>query len=181
MKKYLIIASLLSTTLLFAGCDPSSSSNSVQSKQLEENQQKLVNAVPVPQVDSSADRKNIARRAEVFANENKVSYVYLVSYGKVMSFHTIKGKVVSIRSYMTPQEQIVTSQGIPCNNLSVSGCSSSGYIVQAPDIDGTYGENADAVFFFTTDGAYVEWKGEYMVSDQPLKLTTQPELVREIK
>lgn len=180
MKKSLIIAGLLSTTLLLAGCESSLSSNSVQSKQLEENQQKLVNAVPVPQVDGSADRKNIAKRAKTFANENKISYVYLVSYGKVMSFHTIRGKVVSIKSYMTPQEQIVTSRGVPCSDPTVNGCT-TGYIVQAPDIDGTYGDNADAVFFFTTDGAYVEWKGEYMVSDQPLKLTTQPELVREIK
>lgn len=36
-------------------------------------------------------------------------------------------------------------------------------------------------YIFTTEGAYVEWKGDYMMSDQPLKLTTQPELVRQIK
>ena len=41
--------------------------------------------------------------------------------------------------------------------------------------------NTDGIFFFTTEGAYVEWKGDYMMSDQPLKLTTTPELVREIK
>ena len=39
----------------------------------------------------------------------------------------------------------------------------------------------NGIFFFTTEGAYVEWVGDYMMSDQPLKLTTQPELVREIK
>jgi hypothetical protein len=37
------------------------------------------------------------------------------------------------------------------------------------------------VFFFTTDGVYVEWKGEYLYVDEPLKFTTQPELVRTIK
>jgi hypothetical protein len=54
------------------------------------------------------------------------------------------------------------------------------YVVNAPDLDGTYGENVEGIFFFTTEGAYVEWKGEYMMSDQPLKLSTPPELVRQI-
>jgi hypothetical protein len=48
-------------------------------------------------------------------------------------------------------------------------------------IDGSYGSNGDAIFFFTTDDIYVEWRGDYMLADQPLKMTTQPELVRQIK
>ena len=36
------------------------------------------------------------------------------------------------------------------------------------------------MFFFTTEGAYVEWNGQYVWSDQPLKITQQPELVQEI-
>lgn len=180
MKKIVIVATLLTGSLFLSACSTTQSSNNIQSKLLEENQKKIVNAVPIPQVDTSSDRKSIAKRAETFANENKVSYVYLLSFGKVMAFYPIKGKVVSIKSYMTPQEQIVTSRGVPCGDPSVDGCA-NGYIVQAPDIDGTYGDNANAVFFFTTEGAYVEWSGEYMVSDQPLKLSTQPELVREIQ
>jgi hypothetical protein len=31
-----------------------------------------------------------------------------------------------------------------------------------------------ALFFFTTDGAYVEWMGDYMLCDKPLKLATPP-------
>lgn len=178
-KKTLFVGTLLVGSVFLAGCtDYPTSSNREQSRMLEANQDKIIKAVPVPTVETSSDRKSIAKRAETFADENKVSYVYLVSYGKVMAFYPIKGKVVSIRSYMTPQEQIVSSQGRLCSEIS--GCS-EGYTVQAPDIDGTYGDNADAVFFFTTEGAYVEWAGEYMVSDQPLRLATQPELVREIK
>lgn len=178
MKKKLTIGTILLSSLFFTGCTTQTSSNQEQSMVLEQNQQKLIDAVPVPQVDSSSDRKSIARRAETFGNENKISYVYLVSYGKVMAFYTITGKVVSIKSYLTPQEQIVDSRGVPCDGYCSSG---NGYIVQAPDIDGTFGDNAEAVFFYTTDGAYVEWSGEYMVSDQPLRLTTQPELVRKIE
>jgi hypothetical protein len=132
--------------------------------------------VPIPQLKTSSERVNVARRAELFDNEDKISYIYLVSYGKVMAFFTVKGKVSSLRSYMTPEEKIVEYNGKDCWGGG-TGC----FVVGAPDIDGTYGENVEGIFFFTTEGAYVEWKGEYMMSDQPLRLVTPPELVREVQ
>lgn len=71
----------------------------------------------------------------------------------------------------------MNKSGNTCNRTVDGDC----YIVEAPDIDGTYGENVSGIFFFTTDGAYVEWNGEYMMSDQPLQLTDKPALIREIK
>lgn len=138
--------------------------------------------IPVPKLTTSSERKNVAKRAEIFNNEDKISYIYLISYGKVMAFYTVQGKVSSLRSYMTPTQKIVTKYGNECNyDQGVCTGTDNVQVVDAPDIDGTYGENVEGIFFFTTEGAYVEWKGEYMMSDQPLKLTTQPELVREIK
>lgn len=140
--------------------------------------------VPVPQLTTSSERKNVAKRAEIFNNEAKISYIYLVSYGKVMAFFTVEGKVSSLRSYMTPVDKLVYGNGNDCtegDQWGQSDDSADCYVVEAADIDGTYGENVEGIFFFTTEGAYVEWKGEYMMSDQPLQLKTQPELVREIK
>ncbi len=141
-------------------------------------QSKLVSAVPIPQLETSQERINVAKRAEIFSKPDKLSYIYLISFGKVMAYYTVKGKVSSLRSYLAPMQKIVTSFGNPCS--TVNGCQ-NGYVVDGPDIDGTYGENADGIFFFTTEGAYVEWKGDFMMSDQALKLTTTPELVRNIK
>lgn len=132
--------------------------------------------IPVPKLTTSSERKNVAKRAEIFNNEEKISYIYLVSYGKVMAFFTVQGKVSSLRSYMTPTEKVIKNDGSDCDYRYSDYCN----VVSAPDIDGTYGENVEGIFFFTTEGAYVEWKGEYMMSDQPLKLTTTPELVRQI-
>jgi prepilin-type N-terminal cleavage/methylation domain-containing protein len=140
------------------------------------NQAKLVEAVPAPQMETSLERKNIARRAELFNVENKISYIYLVNYGKVMAFYTITGKISNVSAYLVPQEQLVYGDGQKCSSWS-SDC----YIVQAPDIDGAYGTNGEGIFFFTTEGAYVEWKGDYMLSDQPLRISTPVELVREVK
>lgn len=73
------------------------------------------------------------------------------------------------------QEQIIDD---PFGSYS-SGV--GGQVVESPDLDGSYGTNGDAIFFFASSGAYVEWSGEYFVSDFPLRLTTPPELVRVIE
>lgn len=140
-------------------------------------QNRVTNSVPIPQIETSVERINVAHRATIFNDESKISYIYLVSFGKVMAFYTVKGKVSSLRSYIVPTDKLVRWDGSPCSSLASPNC----WSVDAPDIDGTYGENVSGIFFFTTDGVYVEWNGDYMMSDQPLKLTTQPELVREIK
>lgn len=141
-------------------------------------QDKLITAVPIPQLTNSLERENVSKRAQIFNTPDKISYIYLVSFGKVMAFYTVKGKVSSLQSYMVPTDKVVNYDGSVCSSWHVSGdC----YVVEAPDIDGTYGNNVAGIFFFTTEGAYVEWKGDYMMSDQPLKLSTQPELVRQVK
>ncbi len=194
MKKiYLLAVPVLALVLLGAGCDdtsPNQTSNQSayqsDSAKTEAAQKAVQTSVPIPTISQSVERQNIAKRATTFDVQNKTSYVYLVSYGKVMAFYTIKGKVSSLNSYMTPEEQLVDGNGRPCSNDYI-GYSSGGYTykpcypVSSPDIDGAYGKNADGIFFFTTDGAYVEWQGDYMMSDQPLQLTTTPELVRNIK
>jgi len=175
----LVAVFFLLGTIVYAGAGPSNSAMQ-ESNQITE---RLRDNVPVPQLTTSSERKNVAKRAELFNNEDKISYIYLVSYGKVMAFYTVQGKVSSLRSYLTPIEQIVDRYGDTCERGDSSDwCRGSNeFVVSAPDIDGTYGENVEGIFFFTTEGAYVEWKGEYMMSDQPLKLTTQPELTRQIK
>lgn len=139
---------------------------------------KLQLAVPLPQLETSQERINVAKRAQIFSKPDKISYIYLISFGKVMAFYTVKGKVSSLNSYMAPMQKLVNWAGNACTGATATGdC----FVVDAPDIDGTYGNNVDGIFFFTTEGAYVEWKGDFMMSDQPLKLSTQPELIREIK
>lgn len=189
MKKYFLLAFIPLFAITLAGCSYQTQAVSSQKEaqaKLEETQKRLQESVPVPTINNSQTRKAISERARLFDAENKVTYIYLVSYGKVMAFYPVKGQVVSLRSYLTPVEKIVAANGDACNGQGFGNCSGGdgdqGYVVATPDLDGTYGDNADGIFFFTADtNAYVEWKGDYMVSDQPLKLSTTPELIREIK
>jgi len=179
-KKIVIGIVLLIVAAMGAGCIDEETSyqdttSGQEAKLTESNQARLLTASPPPQLDKSLERENLIRRLKLLNDENKIFYIYLVSYGKVMAEYVAKGKVSSVNSRLTTQEQIVKD---PFTNTLDNR---QGKVVESPDLDGSYGTNGDAIFFFTTDGAYVEWAGEYMVSDFPLRLTTPPELVREIK
>jgi hypothetical protein len=179
MKKLLFIPVVLSAVLFLTGCtvEPQKqSSYQSDANKVEETQNRVQTSVPIPEIQNSAERKNIAERAKLFDKENVNTYVYLVNYGKVMAFYTAKGKISSLNSYLSPVDKLVDWEGKKCSSYS-----SSCYVVGAPDIDGAYGENANGIFFFTTENVYVEWKGDYLVSDQPLKLQTPVELYREVK
>ena len=173
-KRIYIIVLIALFVVGIAGCVEIPVQQSTTTKEqvtTEQNQQVLVTAQPLPTISKSLERENLIKRINLLNDNSKVFYVYLVNYGKVMAFYTAQGKVSSLNSYLTGKDKIVKNP---------YGCHEAGdnyFIMESPDLDGTYGSNTDGIFFFTTEGAYVEWKGDYMVSDFPLKLTTPPELV----
>jgi hypothetical protein len=180
MKRILPILIIICMALGFAGA--SSSCGVVDeptlrdtlkesSQKIAQNQQVLDKLQPAPTINYSNERANLIKRATTFNEPNKVSYIYLFTKaGTVAGFYPVKGKVSSISSYLVPDEQIVKD---PYTRALLT--------VQAPDIDGSYGTNGGGIFFYTTDNIYVEWNGDYLLCDQPLKLATQPILTREIK
>lgn len=173
MKKHAVIILMMSLLLSLLGCDDNSKSTAAQEQKLtEQNQQALLRNQPPVRLEYSLERENINKRTSLWNDENKISYIYLVSYGKVMAFYTIKGKVSSVNSQITNPDQII-------ENRYNGGASS--VAIASPAEDGSYGTNGDGIFFFTTDGTYVEWAGSYMLADKPLKLSTPPELIRVIK
>jgi hypothetical protein len=166
MRKFITV---LSCVFLLA-CelkDPNTTHREVATT--EANQQALMAAQPLPRLNTSLERKNLIRRLERVNQQNLVSYIYLIGEtGRVVAFYTVDGKVTSLNAYLTPE-----SRTDERTNYGVE--------IELPDLDGAYGKNADGVFFFTTEGGYVEWKGTYLWSDQPLKVTTQPELVELVE
>jgi len=146
----------------------------------EASQSMLIQNQPPAKLDWSLERENINKRTNLWNDPNKISYIYLINFGKVMAFYTIKGKVSSVNSQITNPEQL-TSRRVGNNSDDRVLSHDVDGVISSPAEDGSYGTNGDAIYFFTTEGAYVEYAGDYMLADQPLKLTTQPELVREIK
>ena len=127
-------------------------------------------AVPYPkeQLKGSLERANLRERLLRTNKPNAIGYVYLLNFGKVLGYYTVKGKVSSTQSQMTTDTLIEYG----CDD-GVSGC---GVVtVNAPGDDGSYGPNEDGIFFFTSEGAFVTTNLEYIWADQPLPFNV-PEL-----
>ena len=170
MKRTIASIAVVAVMLAAVGCGSQRKSNTQLAEQNQTEAQQTIHltSVPAPKLQTSQERKNLVRRLETFNKENKTSYIYLIDYGKVMAFYTVKGKVSSVNSLLTTPEQIVPGR---------SGGHYATHVVASPDLDGSYGSNGDAIFFFTSDGTYVEWSGAYMLCDKPLKLSTPPQMV----
>jgi len=139
----------------------------------EKNQERLIKAVPPPKLQTSLERVNLARYLQEINKEDRISYIYLINFGKVMAFYTIKGKVTYCSSKLTTRDQIIT--------MRRSGDGGRHHVVESPGLDGSYGPSEDAIFFWTTEGVLVQWRGDYMWCSEPLKMSTPPALVRQVK
>lgn len=173
-KTSLLFLSITALALAACHAETAVSTQQVERKAVESNQQQLVSQIPPPRLTTSLERKNLAERLERINQQNMSGFIYLLSYGRVVSSYPVRGKVSSLNAYLMGSEK---PEDDP------NGTRDAGSImVEQPDFDGAYGKNADGVFFFTADtNAYVEWQGEYLFSDQPLKLAQEPLMVREVK
>ncbi len=182
MNKRTLLAALAATFLSFniIGCDPPATSTGTQrseEEQTEENQSRLVKSCPPPQFTQSLERENLKKRLEILNVQNKIGYVYLLGRdGDVSAFYTVMGKVSSLNSSLTTPQQIV-QRWVGGNN---TGGHYESHVVDSPDFDGSYGKNPEGIFFFTTDGTYVEWSGAYLYADKPLKIVNPIKLVSQV-
>ena len=172
MKKIVSILLLVAITLcMLAGCD---SDYQEQTSDVEKQQsitKDLQQSQPTPtDTDYSLERYNLIRRA-YWVNgqrekalalpcpvEKPLGYVVLMLEGVgVVGNYVIDGKVSSLNSFLTPDSEY----------YEYSAGETSKKNNWLADVDGSYGENDNGIFFFTTDGKYIEWTGTYIYSDIP--------------
>jgi hypothetical protein len=172
MKKILsiilTIVMVFAMTMCFAGCDEyalSSSKHDVNrtinaANSLQSNQ-------PTPtDISYSLERYNLIRRTywvngqREKANalpceiEKPLGYIVLFAGNTVVGNFVVDGKVSSLNSFLTPDSEYYEKRSASGNPWLA-------------DVDGSYGENDNGIFFFTPDGKYIEWNGNYLYSDIP--------------
>ena len=169
MSKMKFIATILVATLTvitLSGCDESGTYKDTKN---------TINAVntlqtnqPTPtDIDYSLERYNLIRRT-YWVNgqrekalalpceiEKPLGYIVLFSGNVVVGNFVVDGKVSSLNSFLTPDSEYYESGA--CNKWLA-------------DADGSYGENDNGIFFFTTDKKYIEWSGDYLYSDIPFEV-----------
>ncbi len=160
MKKLL---TLLLITLLLTACGVATGSyEDVQST--KEIGDKLASNQSTPtDIEYSLERYNLIKRAYWVNGQREkainlpapvtlpLGYVILFTDNSVVAQFTVEGKVSSLLNYLTPVSEWYSDSNYVNDWLA--------------DTDGTYGDNPSGIFFFTTDGKYVEWNGEYLYSD----------------
>lgn len=179
MKKALGFLLLAAVLIVLTGCEESTLSESrqdvVQTKSVGD---KLVSNQPTPtDINYSLERYSLIRRAYWINGQREkaqqvtvpiadmpLGYVVLISHGTIIGSHVVEGKVVSLNSYLTPDSEYYE---MPTYGEGARNRDGNRWL---PDIDGAYGENDSGIFFFTPDGKYIEWNGEYLYSDQPFEV-----------
>lgn len=175
MKKILSILVLGFVLIGMTGCDIEQSETQKEVTNTLKIGDKLVSNQPTPtDIDYSLERYNLIKRAYwVNGMRDKarslptpiadmpLGYIVLLTEsGSVVGRFVVDGKVSSLNSYLTPDSELYEC-------VSSSRC----YNEWLPDVDGSYGSNDNGIFFFTTDGKYIEWTGTYLYSDIPFQVS----------
>lgn len=148
-------------------------------KVTEKNQMGLVRAQPPFVMERSLERANLIRRYEYLNDQNNVHHVYLMDEGQVVSYYVAQGKVSSVNSKLTNDKQVVRIPSCGWDTgRGAGGAEGSCFkVVESPQMDGSYGTNGEAIFFFTTDGKYIQSSLDYVVSEEPLNIQDEVILV----
>ena len=179
MKKIiaiLMVIMIMSTMLVSCYQDDTSGG----SRQDTINQQQAANELqsnqPTPtDIEYSLERYNLIRRAywvngqREKANtlpceiEKPLGYIVLFTDGgAVVGSFIVDGKVSSLNSFLTPDSEYYEEIYVTSNS------GGHYYNKWLADVDGSYGQNDNGIFFFTPDGKYIEWTGTYLYSDIPM-------------
>lgn len=172
MKRIVSILLLVAITLcMLAGCDSDYQEQTSDVEKQHSITKELQQSQPTPtDIDYSLERYNLIRRA-YWVNgqrekalslpcpvEKPLGYVVLMLEGVgVVGNYVIDGKVSSLNSFLTPDSEY----------YEYSAGETSKKNNWLADVDGSYGENDNGIFFFTTDGKYIEWTVTYIYSDIP--------------
>lgn len=168
MKKFTcIILMVLLVCMCFAGCELDGSSADQQKTKNAANT--LQSNQPTPtDIEYSLERYNLIRRAYWVNGQREkanalvcpivkpLGYIVLFTEGGgVVGSFVVDGKVSSLNSFLTPDSEEYASS----------------YSEWLADVDGSYGENDNGIFFFDVHGNYIEWTGIYLYSDIPMEIS----------
>lgn len=160
------------------GCDIDMTTTSNGSQQDVINTKNTANILqanqPTPtDIEYSLERYNLIRRAywvngqREKANalpceiEKPLGYIVLFAGNTVVGNFVVDGKVSSLNSFLTPDSKYYEA------DMGTSRINNNEWLA---DVDGSYGENDSGIFFFTVDGKYIEYSGDYLYSDIPFEV-----------
>lgn len=143
------------------GGSPAQQRGEKQAQSTFEQQEKAV-PFPAAELRNSLERTNARKRLLRTNDPKKIGYVYLLSFGKIMGYYTIMGKVTGVGT------QMKTSTTVERH----SGTNNGGNVTYpGPRDDGTYGQTGGmGIYFFTSEDIMVTTTLDYIWSDEVLPI-----------
>lgn len=140
-----------------------------------EQEQKAERAADAIHFDENAEIDNISRRLKLTSDPGLLGYIVLFNgAGSPIRYTTVKGKVTSGSKRLTRpwayRDVWDPDKSDPTSNSHYA-------LVEAPGDEGTYGSSNPYIYFWTQSGQYVQWSGDYLYSDQPIRLSVEPIVV----
>lgn len=174
----MIIAAIIACMVsMFTGCAYEPNGSVADTHTTQQVAANLQERQPTPSdIDYSLERYNLIRRAYWVngqrekanalpcAVEKPLGYIVLFTdNGGIIGKFVVDGKVSSLNSFLTPDSEFYEqpngcSSGLSYNNEWLA------------DVDGSYGENDNGIFFFDVRGNYIEWTGTYLYTDIPMEI-----------
>lgn len=163
-------AAIILLVVCLSACSDMSGSAADRQKTIEAANTLQSNQPTPTDLDYSLERYNLIRRAYWVNGQREkantlpcevqkpLGYVVLFAGNTTVGSFVVDGKVSSLNSYLTPDSEYYEI---------IANRSTNKWLA---DIDGSYGENDNGIFFFTPDGKYIEWTGEYIYSDIPFTI-----------
>ena len=173
MKKKLILITVLlvAACLCLTGCsEPEPNASQQDINITKENAQNLASSQSTPtDIEYSLERYNLIRRAYWVNGMRERANSLPCEIEKPLGYIVLFSGNAVVGSFLTPS---VEEKKVYGYELIISS--------ELADVDGSYGENDTGIFFFTPDGKYVEWSGDYLYSDIPFTVDT-PVVQYEVK
>jgi hypothetical protein len=166
--RILLVASLVAALALTA-CVPNEgpTNKEVQAAKAEA-------AAQTVQFSENAEIDNIKARLQLTADPGLVGFVVLLNeMGQPVMYTGVKGKITSGSKRLTRTDEY------SCETARGGGYTCD-FRPSASD-EGTYGSSNPYIFFWTPEGQYVQWSGEYLYSDKPIRLSSDPLIVTQVQ
>ena len=177
-KKFILIAILTVFVLMLSGCNTTVPAVGGAAQDIS-SQKKIADTLAASQatptdINYSLERYNLIRRAYWVNGQREkantlvcqitkpLGYIVLFAGNTIVNTFIVDGKVSSLNSYLTPSNVDSTKR--------VGDAGVTTITTEMADVDGSYGENDNGIFFFTPNGNYIEWTGEYLYSDIPFEI-----------
>lgn len=161
MRMLKSLVAIVAATAFIASCGYEGPTPTVRERQADQN----AHAAQAFNFSAgNSERDNIVRRGNLVSQPDLVGYVLLLSMtGQPIAYYTVHGKITS------SGKRLEAVDDAHCD-VRINDFIQCGTVTDAPSYDGTFGPSDQYVYFWTTNGQYIQWTGPYIYSDQPLEL-----------